>query len=136
VPVHITVNYIPDGDDWNITVASPAATGTPAEPEIRRATAPGLIAARDRADQLIEQLTTENDPRTVVHLLNGDAYLFTTTYLHARLGLSTPDAPPASPASPSSPSSPDAPESGDPAASAEVSPADAPGQDPTEQGTT
>jgi hypothetical protein len=75
----ITVNYVPDGDDWAITVTR--------EHETRSAKAPGLIAARDRADQLVEQIAPNVGRRTVVHLLDGDAYAFTTNYLHARLGL-------------------------------------------------
>lgn len=76
----ITVNYVPDGEDWAITVTR--------DEETRQAKAPGLIAARDRADQLVEQLAPNSaGHRTVVHLLEGDAFAFTTNYLHARLGL-------------------------------------------------
>lgn len=79
----ITVNYEPVGDDWNISVVGTEKTLT--------GKAPGLIAARDRADQLVEKLTKDdNTPadraRTVVHLLNGDALAFTDAYLRARLG--------------------------------------------------
>lgn len=81
--VPITVNYTPDGDDWTVTVA---VTGEDAS---RSARAAGLIAARDQADQLVEQISPD-DGRRVVHLLDGDAYAFTTSYLHARLGLSDP----------------------------------------------
>lgn len=82
----ITVNYVPDGEDWTITVTR--------DEETRQATAPGLIAARDRADQLVEQIAPNPaGHRTVVHLLEGDAFAFTTSYLHARLGL--PELPPA-----------------------------------------
>ncbi|HEX5117143.1 MAG TPA: hypothetical protein VFW65_18300 [Pseudonocardiaceae bacterium] len=77
----ITVNYTPDGDDWTVTVA------VAGEPTTRSATAVGLIAARDRADQLVAQLTPDDDHRRVVHLLDGDAYAFTNSYLQARLGL-------------------------------------------------
>ena len=77
----ITVNYTPDGDDWTVTVA------VAGEPTTRSATAVGLIAARDRADQLVAQLTPDDDRRRVVHLLDGDAYAFTNSYLQARLGL-------------------------------------------------
>jgi hypothetical protein len=73
----IEVNYVPDGDDWQVTVSGRGQ---------RRATkAPGLIAARDRADQLVDELAPETKLRTVVHLLNGDALEFTTAYLNARL---------------------------------------------------
>ncbi|MBO0841184.1 MAG: hypothetical protein J2O49_10240 [Sciscionella sp.] len=79
----ITVNYEPVGDDWNISVVGGDKTLTDK--------APGLIAARDRADQLVEKLTKDdNTPadhaRTVVHLLDGDALAFTDAYLRARLG--------------------------------------------------
>lgn len=84
--VPITVNYTPDGDDWTVTVA---VTGEDAS---RSARAAGLIAARDQADQLVEQISPD-DGRRVVHLLDGDAYAFTTSYLHARLGLTDPAGP-------------------------------------------
>lgn len=77
---HITANYTPDGEDWLITVSS--------ETERRTARAPGLIAARDQADQLIEQLVPNASGRVVIHLLDGDGFAFTTAYLQARHGLS------------------------------------------------
>ena len=80
----ILVNYQPQGEDWTVNVRSADTVLTEQ--------APGLIAARDRADQMVEQLTgtdTERKP-TVVHLLDGDAFAFTTAYLHARHGLSSP----------------------------------------------
>jgi hypothetical protein len=80
----ITVNYTPDGEDWTVTVA------VAGENKTRSATAAGLIAARDQADQLAAQIEPNEDQRRVVHLLDGDAYAFTTSYLHARLGLTTP----------------------------------------------
>ncbi|TDV52182.1 hypothetical protein [Actinophytocola oryzae] len=74
----IEAHYTPDGDDWAVTVKGRGQTLT--------GRAPGLIAARDRADQLVEQLAPEETGRrTVVHLLNGDAVDFTTAYLTARL---------------------------------------------------
>jgi hypothetical protein len=74
----IEANYAPDGDDWTVTVKGRGKT--------LNGRAPGLIAARDRADQLVEQLTSEESGRkTVVHMLNGDAVEFTTAYLTARL---------------------------------------------------
>jgi hypothetical protein len=79
----ILVNYQPQGEDWTVNVRS--------DDTVLTGQAPGLIAARDRADQMVEQLTgpdTERKP-TVVHLLEGDAFAFTTAYLHARHGLST-----------------------------------------------
>ena len=77
---HITANYVPDGDDWQITVST--------ESDQRVERAPGLIAARDKAEQLIEELAPEDNGRVVVHLLNGDAFAFTTAYLQARHGFS------------------------------------------------
>lgn len=73
----IEVNYIPDGDDWTVTAKGRGQTLT--------GRAPGLIAARDRADQLVEKLAPDEKHRTVVHLLSGDAVAFTTAYLTARL---------------------------------------------------
>lgn len=77
----IEVNYIPDGDDWTITAKGRGQTLT--------GRAPGLIAARDRADQLVEKLAPNEEHRTVVHLLSGDAVEFTTAYLTARLAKPT-----------------------------------------------
>jgi hypothetical protein len=73
----IEANYVPDGDDWTVTVIGRGKTLT--------ASAPGLIAARDNADQLAEELAPDDEHRTVVHLLNGDAVEFTSVYLTARL---------------------------------------------------
>jgi hypothetical protein len=83
----ILVNYQPEGGDWTVNVRS--------EDTVLTEQAPGLIAARDRADQMVEQLTGQDTERkpTVVHLLEGDAFAFTTAYLHARHGLSTPARP-------------------------------------------
>ena len=83
----ILVNYQPQGEDWTVNIESDGTVLTEQ--------APGLIAARDRADQMVEQLTGADAERkpTVVHLLEGDAFAFTTAYLHARHGLSTPAAP-------------------------------------------
>lgn len=75
----ITVEYTRDGDDWKVTVQASEKSLT--------GQAPGLIAARDRADQLVDKLEPERERRTVVHLLDGDAFAFTTAYLHARHGL-------------------------------------------------
>lgn len=77
----IEANYTPDGDDWTVAVTGRGRTLT--------GRAPGLIAARDRADQLVEELAPQESGRkTVVHLLNGDAVEFTTAYLTARLARS------------------------------------------------
>lgn len=80
----ILVNYRPEGEDWTVNVEADGAVLTEQ--------ASGLIAARDRADQMVEKLTGGEQERkpTVVHLLEGDAFAFTTAYLHARHGLSTP----------------------------------------------
>ncbi|MGH3439705.1 MAG: hypothetical protein ACRDRN_25035 [Sciscionella sp.] len=83
----ITVDYTRDGDDWRVTASGEEKTLT--------GQAPGLIAARDRADQLVEKLAPEAEQRTVVHLLDGDAFAFTTAYLHARHGLTAPEDVPA-----------------------------------------
>jgi hypothetical protein len=74
----IEAHYTPDGDDWTVAVTGRGRTLT--------GRAPGLIAARDRADQLVEELAPhEAGHKTVVHMLNGDAVEFTTAYLTARL---------------------------------------------------
>jgi hypothetical protein len=74
----IEAHYTPDGGDWTVAVKGRGRTLT--------GRAPGLIAARDRADQLVEQLAPqESGHKTVVHMLNGDAVEFTTAYLTARL---------------------------------------------------
>lgn len=85
MPDPIEVNYVPDGDDWQVTVSGRGQRLT--------GRAPGLIAARDRADQLVEKVAPEEKFRTVVHLLNGDALEFTTAYLTARLSKSSDDSP-------------------------------------------
>jgi hypothetical protein len=82
----IEAHYTPDGDDWSVAVTGRGRTLT--------GRAPGLIAARDRADQLVEQLAPqETGHKTVVHMLNGDAVEFTTAYLTARLTRSEDPAP-------------------------------------------
>jgi hypothetical protein len=43
----------------------------------------GLIAARDHADQIVEELAPGGELRTVVHRLDGDAVRFTAAYLVA-----------------------------------------------------
>lgn len=77
---HITANYVPDGQDWTITVTTGSVRKT--------SKAPGLIAARDQADQLIEQVAPQSAGRVVIHLLDGDGFAFSTAYLQARHGLS------------------------------------------------
>ncbi|PXY25280.1 hypothetical protein BAY59_25085 [Prauserella coralliicola] len=73
----ITARYVQEADDWAVTVA-----GLGKELNDR---APGIIAARDRADQLVEKLAPEGSTPTVVHLLNGSALEFTSAYMTARL---------------------------------------------------
>jgi hypothetical protein len=78
----ITATYVQDDDDWAITVSG-------ADKELS-ARAPGIIAARDRVDQLVEQLVGDDEDTngkspTVVHLLDGSALAFTTAYMTARL---------------------------------------------------
>ena len=74
----IEAHYAPDGEDWTVEVKGRGRTLT--------GRAPGLIAARDRADQLAEELSAEDiGHSTVVHMLNGDALEFTEAYLTARL---------------------------------------------------
>ena len=74
----ITATYVQEDADWAITVSGRGKELT--------ARAPGIIAARDRADQLVEQLGGEGKT-TVVHLLNGSAFEFTQAYMTARLTL-------------------------------------------------
>ncbi|WP_142001245.1 hypothetical protein [Amycolatopsis cihanbeyliensis] len=73
----ITATYVQEDEDWSITVS-----GLGKELAAR---APGIIAARDRADQLVEELGPDSKGTTVVHLLEGSALEFTTTYMTARL---------------------------------------------------
>lgn len=74
----ITATYVQEDADWAITVSGHGKELT--------ARAPGIIAARDRADQLVEELGGDGKA-TVVHLLNGSAFDFTQTYMTARLTL-------------------------------------------------
>ncbi|CAM3158148.1 hypothetical protein SAXI111661_20755 [Saccharomonospora xinjiangensis] len=84
----ITAKYVQREEDWTVTVSGLGKT--------LNGEASGIIAARDRADQLVEQLAGEGNAPTVVHLLNGSAYEFTSTYMTARLTLATPAEPAAS----------------------------------------
>ncbi|QRP47531.1 hypothetical protein [Amycolatopsis sp. FDAARGOS 1241] len=74
----ITARYAHENDDWTITVSGRGKEVS--------AKAPGIIAARDRADQLVDEVAPDERP-TVVHLLNGSALEFTSTYMAARLTL-------------------------------------------------
>ncbi|WP_033438421.1 hypothetical protein [Saccharothrix sp. NRRL B-16314] len=80
----ITANYRREGDDWAVAVR--------ADGKELDATAPGLIAARLAADQLVDEIATGRTNRAVVHMLDGDAFAFSVAYLHTRAGL-TPPAP-------------------------------------------
>ncbi len=73
----ITAQYVRRDEDWIVTVSGLGKT--------LNGEASGLIAARDRADQLVEQIAPEGTQPTVVHLLNGSAYEFTSAYMTARL---------------------------------------------------
>ncbi|WP_216215556.1 hypothetical protein [Amycolatopsis aidingensis] len=73
----ITATYVREDKDWSITVSGLGKELT--------ARAPGIIAARDRADQLVEELGPDGKGTTVVHLLDGSALEFTTAYMTARL---------------------------------------------------
>lgn len=75
--VPITAIYVPEDDDWAVTVTGGGKSLT--------ARAPGIIAARDRVDQFVEELSAEAKGATVVHLLNGSALEFTAAYMTARL---------------------------------------------------
>lgn len=84
----ITAIYVHENDDWTITVSGLGKELT--------ARAPGIIAARDTTDQLVEKCLEDVAPKTkptVVHLLNGSALDFTEAYMTARL--SRPEGPPA-----------------------------------------
>jgi len=74
----ITATYVQEDADWAITVSGHGKELTDR--------APGIIAARDRADQLVEELSGEGR-NTVVHLINGSALDFTSAYMTARLTL-------------------------------------------------
>ncbi|MGH3949259.1 MAG: hypothetical protein ACRDSE_09070 [Pseudonocardiaceae bacterium] len=78
----ITATYVQENGDWTITVTGGGKRLT--------ARAPGIIAARDRADQLVEKVEPEQAGRTVVHLLNGNALDFSATYMQARLARPAP----------------------------------------------
>ena len=73
----ITAIYVQEDDDWTVTVAGQGKTLS--------GRAPGIIAARDSVDQLVEKLGAGAKGATVVHLLNGSALDFTAAYMTARL---------------------------------------------------
>lgn len=89
----IVATYAQEGDDWMVTVSGQGKELT--------ARAPGIIAARDSADQLADQLGPTTKRATVVHLINGSAFEFTSVYITARLARPEPapiEEPPAQPA--------------------------------------
>ena len=73
----ITAIYVQEDDDWTVTVTGQDKTLS--------GRAPGIIAARDSVDQLVEKLGAGAKGATVVHLLNGSALEFTAAYMTARL---------------------------------------------------
>lgn len=73
----ITATYEEHDDDWSVTVAGLGHELTEH--------APGIIAARDQAEQLVDSLKPEQGETAVVHLLHGSALEFTTAYMTARL---------------------------------------------------
>lgn len=94
----IVASYAQQGDDWTVTVSGHGKTLTDR--------APGIIAARDTADQLVEELGPSAKGATVVHLLGGSALEFTAVYMAARLARPEPaphDEPEAAPAQPTAP---------------------------------
>ncbi|WP_367131674.1 hypothetical protein [Saccharothrix sp. HUAS TT1] len=82
ITLPITANYRRAGDDWEVTVR--------ADGQELDATAPGLIAARLAADQLVDEIAAGFAKRAVVHMLDGDAFAFSVAYLHTRAGLAPP----------------------------------------------
>lgn len=73
----IVATYAQEGDDWMVAVSGHG--------KVLTAQAPGIIAARDNTDQLVDQLGPAAKGATVVHLLNGSALEFTSAYITARL---------------------------------------------------
>lgn len=73
----ITASYQEHDDEWSVTVAGMGQELTEH--------APGIIAARDQAEQLVDSLKPEDGETAVVHLLHGSALEFTTAYMTARL---------------------------------------------------
>lgn len=71
--------YVQENDDWTVRVAGQGKTLS--------SRAPGIIAARDSVDQLVDELGAGAKGATVVHLLNGSALEFTAAYMSARLTL-------------------------------------------------
>lgn len=83
----VTVEYEQTDNGWKVAVKQDGRTLI--------ATARGLIAAREAAEKLVEKIDPEAVGRHVVHVIDGDAFKFSTAYLHARHGLSIPSPSPA-----------------------------------------
>ncbi|WP_424187804.1 hypothetical protein ACOBQX_08315 [Actinokineospora sp. G85] len=80
----IYADYTTAENGWTVTVS---CDGRRAADRVEG----GLVAARDRADTLVATVAATTGHRPVVHLLDGDALVFTTAYLSERLGI-PPDA--------------------------------------------
>jgi hypothetical protein len=73
----IVASYVRENDDWAVTVSGRGKELT--------GKASGIVGARERADELVKDLGSDAEGATVVHLLNGSALEFTSTYMTARL---------------------------------------------------
>ncbi len=73
----VTATYARTDENWTVRVSG---LGRELDAE-----ASGIIAARDRADQLVDELVSGDEQPTVVHLIDGSAVEFTSTYMAARL---------------------------------------------------
>ncbi|WP_019808103.1 hypothetical protein, partial [Saccharomonospora halophila] len=73
----VTATYARTEENWTVRVSG---LGRELDAE-----ASGIIAARDRADQLVDELASGGEQPTVVHLIEGSAVEFTSTYMAARL---------------------------------------------------
>ncbi|NYI89752.1 hypothetical protein HNR02_003075 [Amycolatopsis endophytica] len=111
--VPITAIYVPENDDWAVSVTGAGRSLT--------ARAPGIIAARDQVDQFVEELGAEAKGATVVHLLNGSALEFTAAYMTARL--TRPEQAPVEVPEPARPAESEAKAAGEPAAEPDAVPA-------------
>ncbi|PWW60276.1 hypothetical protein [Actinokineospora spheciospongiae] len=76
----IYADYTTAENGWTVTVT---CDGQQAGDRVEG----GLVAARDRADTLVATVAATAGHRPVVHLLDGDALVFTTAYLSERLGI-------------------------------------------------
>ncbi|WP_156755832.1 hypothetical protein [Actinokineospora pegani] len=82
----IYADYTTAENGWTVTVT---CDGQQAGDRVEG----GLVAARDRVDTLVATVAATAAAtaghRPVVHLLDGDALVFTTAYLSERLGIPT-----------------------------------------------